>query len=135
MIAHCSSGVMRQGAPERGASLKRSRAKRPQPALASQRPRHWLTVLRQTPKRSAAAVMLKPSAKSNTIRAREAALCAVEGERTRPTNSTRSASDKTRPLAETPIAILHRQPIDIENHSNSSLKTTISRVNISAKVN
>ena len=55
MIAQCSSAVMRQGAPQRGTSLKRSPAAAPEPALASQRARQWLTVLRQTPTRAARA--------------------------------------------------------------------------------
>jgi hypothetical protein len=133
MIAHCSSGVMRQGAPERGASLKRSSAGRPQPA--SQRDRHWLTVLRHTPKRSAVSLMLSASAKSKIIRARKAKLCAVEGERTRPSSSALSASDKTTALATTPIAILHSESITTENHSQTTLKTNISRVSISAEMN
>ncbi len=135
MIAHCSSGVIRQGDPERGASLKRSSAEPAQPALASQRPRHWLTVLRQTPKCSDAAVMLIPSAKSKIIRARKAALCAVEGERTKPSSSTLSAADKTRTVAETPMVILQNESIAIENQSQTALKTQILRVINSAEVN
>lgn len=135
MIAHCSSAVMRQGAPERGASLKRSSAEPAEPALVSQRPRHWLTVLRQTPKCSAVAVMLVLPAKSKIIRARKATLCAVEGERTKPSRSTLSADDKTTAVAAMPMIILQNESIAIENQSLNDLKTQILRVNNSAKVN
>ena len=135
MIAQTSSAVMRQGPPERGASLRRASAESSQAVLESQRPRHWLTVLRHTPKRSAAAVMLSPSAKSKIIRARKAVLCAVEGERTRPSRSTLSADDKTRTRAAMPMPILHNESIAIENQPNTDLKTQILRVNIRAKVN
>jgi hypothetical protein len=135
MIAHCSSAVMRQGAPQRGASLKRSSAEPAEPALASQRPRHWLTVLRQTPKCPAASVMFIPSAKSKIIRAREAAPCAVEGERTKPSRSSLSDADKTSAAAAIPIAILQNESIAIENQLLIALKTKILRVNNPAKVN
>ena len=135
MIAQTSSAVMRQGPPERGASLRRANAEPPEATLESQRPRHWLTVLRHTPRRSAAVVMLSPSANSKIIRARKAAPCAVEGERTRPSSSTLSAVDKTRARAATPMAILHNESIAIENQPNTNLKTHILRVNIRAKVN
>lgn len=135
MIAQTSSAVMRQGPPERGASLRRASAEPPEATLESQRPRHWLTVLRQTPKRSAVAVMLNPSAKNKIIRDRMAALCAVEGERTKPSNSTLSDADNTRAVAATPMAILHNESITIENQPNTHLKTQILRVNIPAKVN
>jgi len=134
MIAQTSSAVMRQGAPERGASLRRSSAAPTRPVLASQRPRHWLTVLRHTPKRSAVAVMLSPSANSKIIRARKAAPCAVEGERTKPSSSTLSAVDNTRALAATPMAILQNESIAIENQSHADLKTQILRVNNSTGV-
>ncbi len=135
MIAQTSSAVMRQGPPERGASLRRASAEPAQAVLESQRSRHWLTVLRQTPKRSATAVMLSPSAKSKIIRDRKAAPCAVEGERTRPSSSTLSAGDKTRTRAATPMAILHNESIAIENQPNTDLKTKTLRVKIRAKVN
>jgi hypothetical protein len=120
MIAQYSSAVMRQGAPERGASLRRASAEPPQAALASQRPRHWLTVLRQIPKRSAVAVMLISSAKSKIIRARKAALCVVEGERTRLSSSALSAADKSTADAATPMAILQNESIAIENQSHTA---------------
>ncbi len=134
MIAQTSSAVMRQGPPERGESLRRAGAEPSRPALASQRPRHWLTVLRHTPKRSAAAVMLSPSAKSKIIRARKAAPCAVEGEPTRPSSSTLSAVDKSTVAAATPMVILHNESIAIENQPNTDLKTQILRVNSPAGV-
>ena len=135
MIAQNSSAVMRQGPPGRGASLNRVSAEPPEATLESQRPRHWLTVLRQTPKRSAVAVMLKPALKSKIIRARKATLCPVEGERTRPSNSALSDDVNKRAVAETPMAILQNEPITIENQSYADLKTQILRVNIRAGLN
>ncbi len=134
MIAHCSSAVMRQGAPERGASLKRSSTEPPQPAFASQRPRHWLTVLRQTPNCCDVAVMLTPAAKSKIIRARKTALCAIERARTKPSRSAFSAADKTRTVAAMPMVILQNESIAIENQSKTALKTKFLRVNNSTKV-
>ncbi len=135
MIAQTSSAVMRQGAPERGASLRRASPRPPEAALESQRPRHSLTVLRQTCKRSAVAVMLNPSAKSKIIRARKAAPCAVEGEPTRLSSSTLSDADNSTTVAATPMAILQNESITIENQANTHLKTKILRVNICAEVN
>ena len=135
MIAQTSSAVMRQGPPGRGASLNRASAEPPDVALESQRPRHWLTVLRQTPKRSAVAVMLKPSANSKIIRPRKATLCAVEGERNRPSNSALSGDGNKTALAETPMPILQNESITIENQPHANLKTQILRVNIRAGVN
>ncbi len=79
--------------------------------------------------------MLNPSAKSKIIRDRMAALCAVEGERTKPLKSTLSDADNIRAVAATPMAILHNESITIENQPNTHLKTQILRVNIPAKVN
>ena len=135
MIAQVSSGVMRRGAPERGASLKRAWAFIPEPALASHRPRHWLTPLRQTPRSSAVSVMLMPSANRKIIRARKAKPCAVEGERSRPSSSLRSSDDKTIAGAGTPMAIPQNESVATENQAHIELKTLISRVNNSAKVN
>jgi hypothetical protein len=100
MTAHCSSAVMWPGAPLRGASLKRSRAG---PVPASQRPRQWLTVLRQAPKRAAVSVMFRPATKCKIIRARKAVLCAVERARTKASKSDLSAAVKTRTVAEIPM--------------------------------
>jgi len=135
VIAQTSSAVIRQGPPGRGASLKRAKAVSPEPALASQRPRHSLTVLRQTSKRSAVPVILSPSAKSKIIRARKATLCAVEGERNRPASSTLSDADNSTTLAATPMAILQNESITVENQANTHLKTKILRVNFRAEVN
>jgi len=134
MIAQNSSAVMRQGPPERGASLRRVSTEPSEATLESQRARHWLTVLRQTPKRCAVTVMLKPSAKSKIIRARKAAPCAVEGEPTRSSNSALSDDVNERAVAETPMAILQNESITIENQSHADLKTQILRVNIRAEV-
>jgi hypothetical protein len=60
-IAQICSAVIRAGAPERGASLKRSEAGAEPSEPASQRARHWPTVLRQTPSRSAVSPTPKPS--------------------------------------------------------------------------
>jgi len=79
--------------------------------------------------------MLIASAKSKIIRARKATLCAVEGERTKPSRSTLSAADKTRTVAETPMTILQNESIAIENQSQTALKTQILRVNNSAEAN
>jgi hypothetical protein len=134
MIAQNSSAVMRQGPPERGASLRRVSAEPSEATLTSQRARHWLTVLRQTPKRCAVTVMLKPAPKSKIIRARKAAPCAVEGERTRSSNSALSDDVNKGAVAETPMAILQNESITIENQFHANLKTQILRVNIRAEV-
>lgn len=131
MTAHCSPTVMWPGEPLRGASLKRSRAG---PVPISQRPRQWLTVLRQTRKRAAVAVMFRPAAKCKIIRARKAALRAVERARTKASNSALSASDKTRTVAETPVEILQNESFVIESQPRTVLNTQILRARYSAKV-
>ena len=69
------------GAPQRGASLRRS-ATSAEFAAASQRRRQWRTVLRQTPSISAVSPMPLPVAASRMMRARSASFCGVECART-----------------------------------------------------
>ena len=71
-IAQICSAVISDGAPERGASLKRSAAEADEPELESQRARHWLTLLRYTPSRSAVSTTPAPSPAIKIIRARRA---------------------------------------------------------------
>jgi hypothetical protein len=123
--------VIRHGPPERGSSLKRSRAG---PESVSQRRRHWLTVLRQTPSRRAVPVMLNPEARAKIIRALRARFCAVNVARTILSRSDRSATDNTT-IATTPMAILHNESIVTENQTQTRLKTKILRVSIPAKMN
>ena len=85
------SAVIRAGAPQRGASLKRSAADAEQPELASQRARHWLTVLRHTPSRSAVSMTPAPSPAIKIIRARRAKTCGVDAQRLNRSSSLRSS--------------------------------------------
>lgn len=93
-IAQICSGVIRAGAPERGASWSRSTTGVPGLA-ASQRARHWLTHLRHTPIRSAVSPTPNPSAVRTIMRARNARCWGVERRRIKPSNSQRSSTLRT----------------------------------------
>ena len=81
----CASVTVR-GRPGRGSST------RPSSRSASNRRRHFATVLRCTPRRSATSPVRSPSATSNTILDRCASACAVVNRRDHDSNCSRSAS-------------------------------------------
>ena len=82
MIAQTCSGVNLPGAPERGASLKRS-AVLFVASASRQRLRHMLSVLRHMPRSCAVSPTPTPSAARMRIRARSANFCGVERARIR----------------------------------------------------
>jgi len=94
-IAQICSAVIRAGAPQRAASLKRSATGAVDSDPASQRPRHWLTVLRHTPSRSAVSPTPKPSPAIKIIRARRANACGVEAQRLNRSSERRSSGLKS----------------------------------------
>jgi len=94
-IRQICSAVIRAGAPQRGASLKRSAADAEEPELAIQRARHWLTVLRHTPSRSDVSTTPAPSPAIKIIRARRAKACGVDAVRLKRSSSLRSSGLKS----------------------------------------
>ena len=100
MMAQACSGLILAGAPERGASLKRSRTSAEVSAPERQRARHWLTVLRQTSRRAAISPTFRPSAERRIMRARGAICCAVPCVRIRRSSSPRSSALTSRAGAE-----------------------------------
>lgn len=121
-MAQVFSAVIRAGAPERGASLNRSSTVAGAPELDSQRPRHSLTVLRQTPSRAATSHILRPSDASTIMRARFAICCAVECARIRSSKPSRSPEVKTGAGAARPISALLRESDGQRNHGKIPVK-------------
>jgi len=76
----CASVIVR-GCPGRGSSISPSRRS------ASNRRRHFATVLRCTPRRAATSPVRNPSATSNTILDRCASACAVVNRRDHGSNA------------------------------------------------
>ena len=81
----CSSAIVR-GRPGRGSSTNPSIRNR------ANRPRHLVTVGRDTRWRSAISPFVNPPAASSTIRARNANACALVCRRVKDSNNTRSSS-------------------------------------------
>ncbi len=72
--ATCSSLIVR-GRPGRGSSVN------PSERCSANRDRHFVTIARLIPNRSAISVFLSPSAAANTIRDRNASACEPVGRR------------------------------------------------------
>lgn len=98
MIWQICSGVIRAGAPDRGASASRS-ATLTSSSGTSRNPRHRrrqsLAVSKSIPRVVLIWVLVSPSAASNTSRARVASCCPVEYARTSRSNPIRSCSLNT----------------------------------------
>ena len=84
----CSSAIVR-GRPGRSSSDS------PASRLATNRPRHLVTVCGQIPSRSATSLLVTPSAHASTIRARSAKACAVLARRVHRCSVCRSSSVRT----------------------------------------